>query len=217
MPTSFAGFPAAAFQFYADLEVDNSREFWAAHRSAYEESVHDPLQLLLSDLEPEFGPGRLFRPYRDVRFSADKSPYKEHQGGFVEVGPSCGYYVQVSSGGLLVAAGWHSPASAQVSRYREAVVGPAGKQLARLFGDVRQGGLEVGGERLKTQPRGIPADHPMVELLRYRSLTVSTDFGREEPWLGAAEAAHRVGSIWRASKPLVEWLAENVTGRGDQR
>ncbi|MGB8020772.1 MAG: DUF2461 domain-containing protein [Candidatus Nanopelagicales bacterium] len=217
MPTHFAGIPAAAFQFYADLEVANSRDFWAAHRSIYDESVRDPLHLLMSELEPEFGPGRLFRPYRDVRFSADKSPYKEHQGGYVEVGPACGYYVQVSSGGMMVAAGWHAPASAQVSRYREAVVSPAGQALVGLLGGLRRRGLEVGGERLKTQPRGVPADHPMVELLRYRSLTVSTDFALAEPWLGTAEAAQRVGSVWRAAKPLVEWLADNVTGRGEQR
>ncbi len=216
MPTTFAGIPAHAFQFYADLELDNSRQFWAANRSIYEETVHEPLHRLLSDLEPEFGPGRLFRPYRDVRFSADKSPYKEHQGGYVEIGPACGYYVQVSSGGLMAAAGWHAPAPEQVARYREAVVGPGGQQLVGLLGELRGLGLEVGGERLKTQPRGVPADHPMVDLLRYRSLTVSEHFDQEEPWLDTPEAAHHVTMVWRASKPLVEWLADHVTGRIDR-
>lgn len=216
MPKTFAGIPADAFQFYADLELDNSKDFWAAHRSVYEATVHDPLHRLLSDLEPEFGPGRMFRPYRDVRFSADKSPYKEHQGGYVEIGPACGYYVQVSSGGLMVAAGWHAPAPEQVARYREAVVGPAGQQLVELVGKLRGMGLDIGGERLKTQPRGVPADHPMVDLLRHRSLTAATQFDHQAPWLGTSEAAERVAAMWRASKPLVEWLADNVTGRTEQ-
>ena len=98
MATRFAGFPADAFSFYADLELDNTKAFWADNKHRYEAAVAGPMGQLLDDLEAEFGAGRLFRPYRDVRFSADKSPYKEHQGGYVEVGPACGYYVQVSSG-----------------------------------------------------------------------------------------------------------------------
>ncbi|HYN55696.1 MAG TPA: DUF2461 family protein, partial [Motilibacterales bacterium] len=99
MATRFTGFPADAFGFYADLELENSKAFWADNKHRYEAAVAGPMGDLLEDLEAEFGAGRLFRPYRDVRFSADKSPYKEHQGGYVEVGPACGYYVQVSSGG----------------------------------------------------------------------------------------------------------------------
>ena len=82
----FGGFPAAAFDFYTGLRADNSRSYWAAHRDVYEDSVRAPLAALLDDLAGEFG-GQvsLFRPFRDVRFARDKSPYKTHQGGFIEI------------------------------------------------------------------------------------------------------------------------------------
>src|SRR5215472_18055195 len=80
----FRGFPAQAFEFYARLGADNSRQYWAANRDVYETCVRGPLQALLDDIAAEFcsGPVSVFRPNRDIRFSADKSPYKTHQGGF---------------------------------------------------------------------------------------------------------------------------------------
>ncbi len=210
---AFTGIPAQAFQFYADLELDNSRSFWEAHRSVYEEAVRAPLSALVEELSTEFGPGRLFRPYRDVRFSADKSPYKDHQGAYVEVGPSCGYYVQVDSNGIMVAGGWYASASDQLARYRAVVAGPGGPELAAIAGALPGCGLRLGGERLKTKPRGVPADHPMIELLRHRTVTVETRHEHTEPWLGTPAALDRVRHGWRCARPLIEWLADNVTGR----
>ncbi|HNO15964.1 MAG TPA: DUF2461 family protein, partial [Actinomycetota bacterium] len=68
------GIPAEAFDFYDHLAADNTREFWAEHKSEYEQSVRQPLQDLADILAPEFGPAHLYRPYRDVRFSKDKTP-----------------------------------------------------------------------------------------------------------------------------------------------
>lgn len=76
------GIPAEAFEFYEHLDVDNSREFWIEHKSEYEQYVRDPLHELAQSLEPDFGPAKLYRPYRDMRFSRDKTPYKDHQGCF---------------------------------------------------------------------------------------------------------------------------------------
>ena len=72
----FTGWPAAAVEFYRGLEADNSKAYWTAHRAEYDALVLAPMEALLDDLEGEFGEGRIFRPYRDIRFSADKSPYK---------------------------------------------------------------------------------------------------------------------------------------------
>ncbi|HYN56800.1 MAG TPA: DUF2461 domain-containing protein, partial [Motilibacterales bacterium] len=164
----------------------------------------------------EFGAGRLFRPYRDVRFSADKSPYKEHQGGYVEVGPACGYYVQVSSGGLMIGAGWYASTGEQIARYRAAVdAGLPVKDLRRELTGLRRAGMEVGGDQVKTRPRGVPADHPDLDLLRHRTVLVSTTFPYDEPWLGTRTAGTKVRNAWRRTRPLVEWLADNVTGRGE--
>ena len=69
---AFSGWPVEALEFFEGLEVDNSRAYWTAHRAGYDQQVHAPMVDLLADLEPRFGPGRIYRPYRDVRFSRDK-------------------------------------------------------------------------------------------------------------------------------------------------
>ena len=74
----FQGFPVAALDFYDDLEVDNTKSFWEAHKHVYAESVKAPMTALCAALEPEFGKAKIFRPYRDVRFAKDKTPYKTH-------------------------------------------------------------------------------------------------------------------------------------------
>src|SRR5258708_33333659 len=72
---TFNGLPAEAFGFYERLEVDNSKSFWAAHKAEYEQYVREPMIALGDELVQEFGDATVFRPYRDIRFSADKSPY----------------------------------------------------------------------------------------------------------------------------------------------
>ena len=93
---AFRGWPNEALDFYEGLEADNSKTYWTAHRSVYDEKVLAPMNALLAELEPEFGAGKIFRPYRDVRFSADKSPYKTAIGATLELGG----YVQLSAKGL---------------------------------------------------------------------------------------------------------------------
>src|SRR3981081_383623 len=73
---AFRGWPVEAIEFYEGLEADNSKAYWQDHKSVYEQCVQRPMKELLAELAPEFGEGKIFRPYRDVRFSADKSPYK---------------------------------------------------------------------------------------------------------------------------------------------
>ncbi len=217
MTTRFTGFPADAFTFYADLELDNSKPFWAENKHRYEAGVAAPMGLLLAELEPEFGSGRLFRPYRDVRFSADKTPYKEHQGGYVEVGPACGYYVQVSSGGLLVGAGWYASTGEQVASYRAAIeAGIPAKSLRKVLASLERVGMAVGGDMVRTRPRGVAADHPDLDLLRHRTFLVSATFPFDEPWLGTRTAATKVRSAWRKARPFVDWMAEYVTGRAEE-
>ena len=67
----FDGFPVAALDFYDDLEVDNTRSFWEAHKHVYTESVLTPMKALTAALEEEFGPAKIFRPYREAQFSAN--------------------------------------------------------------------------------------------------------------------------------------------------
>jgi uncharacterized protein (TIGR02453 family) len=207
---AFTGFPAEAFEFYEGLEADNSKAYWTAHRELYDTCVREPMAALLAALEAEFGPGHLFRPYRDVRFSRDKSPYKTAQAALVPVEEGIGYYLQLDARGVYVGGGFHHHGPDQVERYRAAVDSDAsGKQLQTIVADVTAAGFEVGGERLKTRPRGYDPDHPRLDLLRHKSLTAGRAIGTE-PWLGTPEAADRIAAQWRMLTPLLEWIRTYV-------
>jgi uncharacterized protein (TIGR02453 family) len=209
---TFDGFPAEGFSFYQRLEADNSRTFWSAHKEEYQRSVREPLESLASELEAEFGPATIFRPHRDVRFSADKSPYKTYQGMFVERVPGTGFYLQLSADGLMAGGGFHSHGPDQVERYRTATdAESSGAVLASIVAGLAAGGMSIGGDQLKTRPRGFPADHPRAELLRYRSLTASRDWPAG-PALSGRDALGLIRQAWQQLTPLCDWLCEHVGG-----
>ncbi|WP_029433324.1 DUF2461 domain-containing protein [Blastococcus sp. URHD0036] len=210
---TFEGFPDEGLVFYEGLEADNSKTYWTGNRPVYESSVRAPMQALVDELADEFGPAKLFRPYRDVRFSHDKTPYKTHQGAVVEpAGRSAGaWYVQISADGLRVAGGCWRLESDQVARYRRAVVDDV--QGPRLAGEVARlvgAGWELGGDRLARSPRGIDIpDDDRADLLRHRSLNVARQW---EPvdWLHTRGALDRVRTAWRDVVALNTWMADNV-------
>jgi uncharacterized protein (TIGR02453 family) len=203
----FTGIPIAALDFYEDLENDNTKGFWTAHKHIYDESVRAPLEALAVELEKQYGPAKLFRPYRDVRFAKDKTPYKAHQG--VWFGETS-LYLQVSAAGLRLAGGYWETSSAQVDRLRRAVsddvVGP---QLERALAGVRRRGLEVGGEQLTRVPSGYPKDHPRADLLRFKSLTAAVDLGCPD-WLATPAAKAEIVKSWRGMTPMITWLDTHV-------
>ncbi|GAA1926835.1 DUF2461 domain-containing protein [Nocardioides marmoribigeumensis] len=206
----FTGFPVAALDFYDDLEVDNTKSFWEAHRTTYDEAVRVPMAALCAALEPEFGEAKVFRPYRDVRFAKDKTPYKTHQGGFVQAGPATGWYVQVSAAGVRVSVGYYHAEKESLAAIRKGIDDDlAGPRLLRIVTKLRKGGWEQGGETLKTTPRGYDADHPRIDLLRHKSLTFTTDYGFDEV-IHTPALADRVRADWRAGRPLVEWVGERT-------
>jgi uncharacterized protein (TIGR02453 family) len=204
----FTGFPVEAFDFYDRLADNNNKPWWNEHKDEYARAVRDPLAALLGELASEFGEPKLFRPYNDTRFSKDKTPIKEHQGGVVNVEDAIAYYVQVSASGLMVAGGWYAPEGQQIHRYRESVEGPAGAELERILTGMRRK-WQIDGRPVKTQPRGYAADHPRIELLRNRALTVARHYP-VEPWLGTRKALTTVRANWRAMRPLMEWRADFV-------
>ncbi|MCD2443957.1 DUF2461 domain-containing protein [Agromyces sp. SYSU K20354] len=203
----FTGWPGAAVQFYRGLEADNSKAYWTEHRAVYDDMVLAPMQALLEDLAAEFGEGRIFRPYRDIRFSADKSPYKTAIGA--TVGGSG--YVQFSAEGLGVGAGCHVMAPDQLARFRAAVDDDrSGDALVAAVAAVEAGGVDVtASERLKRVPRGFDPDHARAELLRDKDLTAWIQWP-VEPWLHTPAAEARVVDALRASQPLTDWLDAHV-------
>lgn len=203
---AFDGFPEAALDFYDDLELDNTKSFWEAHKAVYTDAVKKPMLALTAELEEEFGSAKIFRPFRDVRFAKDKSPYKTHQGAYVATGPSTGYYIQVGAAGVFVGAGFYEASSARLAVIREAMVDEAhGGQLVGILAKLEKSGWKIGGETLKTAPRGYDVDHPRIELLRHKSLTVGVDYGFE-PFIHTSTLVDRVRQDWRKATPFLEWV-----------
>jgi uncharacterized protein (TIGR02453 family) len=206
----FRGFPARAVGFYGDLEHDNTKEFWAGHKAQWEADVRDPMRALLDELEPEFGEARLFRPYRDVRFSADKSPYKTHQGALVGPNPGVGYYVQISSEGLTVGGGFRTHSPSQTEQFRDAVADEAsGPELESIVAALVSAGFTLEGATLKTRPRGYPAEHPRMALLRRKELMSIRRLGTPA-WLETPAVLDHVRASWRRIRPLADWVVAHV-------
>ncbi|WP_353807436.1 DUF2461 domain-containing protein [Agromyces sp. SYSU T00194] len=206
---AFTGLHPDAPRFYAELAADNSKAWWAANRERYDAHVRGPFEALGEELAAEFGPLKIFRPYRDVRFSADKTPYKLHI-GMVSRAPVA-HYLQLSAEGMLVGGGSFEVPTAALARFREIV------DDSRLSGDVEATIEEVGeqgfalmrDDALKTAPRGYSVDHPRIALLQLKHLAV----GRADPladWMWTPEAIDVVRERWRTVSIWCEWLRENL-------
>jgi uncharacterized protein (TIGR02453 family) len=203
----FTGWPMEALEFYEGLEADNSKTYWSANKAVYEEKVRAPMEALVAELASELGEGRIYRPYRDVRFSADKTPYKTTiSASFAKRG-----YVQLGVNGLGAGAGMWMMAADQLEKYRKAVdAEKTGPELVAIKTRIEGQGIEVGAHgELKTAPRGYPKDHPRVDLLRAKGLTAWKSWS-VEAWLGTKTAKTHLLRFFEAAQPLDDWLARNV-------
>jgi hypothetical protein len=182
---AFDGFGAGAVAWFEGLERENTRAYFKATRATYDDEVRGPFELLLTALSEEFaGDVHVFRQHRDVRFSADKSPYKTRTYGLLHAqGEGKALYAEISARGVYAAAGYWRMASDQLARYRDAV--------------------------LKTAPRGMPRDHPRVALLRYKDLIAGRRLA-PGPALATREAIDHVAATWRAAHSLTTWLDAHV-------
>jgi uncharacterized protein (TIGR02453 family) len=204
------GFPPEAFDFYERLSADNSRAFWQANKAIFESAVKAPMAALLESLA-DFGPFHVFRPHRDVRFSKDKTPYKDHIGAYGESQGGAGYYVQLSHRGMFAGSGYYDMATDQLQRFREAVAAEhTGLEIAGICDRLRAQGFEIGAiSELKTAPRGYPKDHPRIDLLRRKGL-VATRQWPVSKWMHTPAVATRVSDTWTATAEMNAWLDSHV-------
>jgi len=213
---TFAGFPERALVFYEGLEADNSKTYWTDHRAMYDECIKAPMEALLAELAPEFGEAKFFRPYRDVRFAKDKTPYKTHAGAVVHGAGGGGLYVQISAAGLLLGGGAWRLETDQVQQMRRAIaddhLGPA---LEDELAGLRKASWKIGGNPVKTRPHGYDSEHPRLELLRFRTLSAARDYG-DQPWLTSRDALSRVRRGWRRLAPLNDWIATHLGSTADR-
>jgi uncharacterized protein (TIGR02453 family) len=205
---TFQGWPTEALSFYEGLEADNSKSYWTSRKAVYTERVLRPMEELAEALAAEFGEAKIFRPYRDVRFSHDKTPYKTNIGATIgDAG-----YVQFSADGLAAGAGrWHLEPD-QLKLYRAAAADDGrGGRLSEIVAALENDGIEVQGHgELKSAPRGYSADHPRIRFLRYKGLTAWRGWP-PEPWLHTAEAADRIIDFLHITADLRSWLASYAT------
>lgn len=209
--TDSTGIDPDAFAFYAELEQNQTKDWWLANKQRYESRVKAPIVRLIDELGGEFGPLKIFRPYNDVRFSADKRPYKNHLGLVSANDSSTAYYLQLSQHGVMIAGGLYQPAREQLARFREIV------DDNRLVGDLEATLDEVGEHgftimtvnALATAPRGFSVDHPKIALLRLKNLAISA---HHEPaaWMHGPEFVERVRAGWRTVGVWNDWIAENL-------
>ena len=209
MTTAFRGWSEECQRFFIGLELDNSKRYFEANRGVYEEAVKGPMVALMASLEDDYGPGKVFRPNRDVRFSKDKSPYKTNIAATAGMGGNGGY-LSLDARGLTVAAGRYDVTPEQLVKFRKRVAADAtGAPLAAIVAKLEKSGYEMGGEQLKRVPAGLPQDHPRARLLRHKLLYIYKNFGLQ-PWLGSPSARKHILKVWSDAAPLNDWLKRNL-------
>jgi uncharacterized protein (TIGR02453 family) len=209
LATAFRGWPEECQRFFIGLELDNSKKYFDAHRKIYEEAVRGPMVALIESLEADYGPGKVFRANRDIRFSKDKSPYKTNIAGYAGM-DGRGGYLALDARGLTVAAGRYEMTPAQLTKYRKKVAAQStGAPLAAIVGKLEKAGYSLGGEALKRVPAGLPPDHARARLLRHKVLYIHKNYGLQ-PWLGTAAARKHIVKVFTDAEPLNDWLARNT-------
>jgi uncharacterized protein (TIGR02453 family) len=206
MEASFAGWKGDFKGFFLGLRLNNSKGYFESHRKQYEHDVKAPMVALLADLESEFGSARLSRPNRDIRFSADKSPYKTN----IYASTSAGGYVALDADGLVAGGGRYMMEPSELASYRKAVAAKAsGEKIAAIVSALRSKGYGVEGQELKRVPSPHPQDHPRGELLKHKRLIYWRRWAIE-PWIATAKARERVREAWIDGRDLDAWLARHL-------
>jgi uncharacterized protein (TIGR02453 family) len=224
----FDGFRPQALGFLRRLKRNNRREWFERNRAVYETEVRDPMRALVEEMDvrlarlaPELtGDPRysIFRIHRDVRFSADKSPYKTnaacqfyHQdagrgAGQDAQGAGAGLYFQLAEGECFVAGGMWMPARPALDRIREAIAETPGamERLVRAPAFRRRFGALDPEAMLKRMPRGYLETHPAAKWLRYRSFTATRAMSERE--VQSPRLPEILARDFALLVPLVRWI-----------
>jgi uncharacterized protein (TIGR02453 family) len=219
MAAPFTGFSRDAVQFLVDLALHNERSWFQPRKSDYERLLKEPLEALCIALGERFEDKHLplradpsrspFRIYRDVRFSADKSPYKTHVSAsfpWAGEGGGVGAYFHFQPGEMFAGGGMWHPEPAQLAAWRQAVDTDFDSVEAVLRSPEFVGTFgEVGGDRLKRIPSGFAADHPGAELLKLKDVTFGRPLSDDEAL--SPDLPVTLADTFAAAIPLLRLLA----------
>ena len=227
--SQFRGFPEECVNFYKGLSSNNTKEWFDAHKPDFEKYVLAPARDFVYHMGVRLAtitPGivadprvnrSIFRPYRDTRFSKDKTPYKTHLGIFMWVGPlakmDCpGYYFHLEPPILMLGAGNHCFSKPLLELYRDAVVdeeqGPALRKALRAIR--KKGDYEIGVKHYKQVPRGYDKNHPNVDLLLFNGLVASTSVPIPQDFYSSTIVDFAF-ERFQGMSPLVKWLVRMIT------
>lgn len=211
------------FKFLTDLEKNNDRDWFTENKDRYVNeheqiiSFADALLVKLNEhdlIETPTGKKSLYRIYRDVRFSKDKSPYKTHwAGGFKRATKQRrgGYFFSIKPGGqTFIAGGFWAPSKDDLQRIREEIATDASelREIIAQPGFVSTFGT-LDGEQLKTSPKGFEKEHPAVDLLRYKQFIFSKNFSDEE--VLSPDFAEVANETFKAMRPFFDFMSEVLT------
>ena len=237
--SGFEGFRPAALRFLRKLERNNRRDWFERNRPLYEREIRDPMRALVEEMDvrlarlaPELvgDPKRsIFRIHRDIRFSADKSPYKTNAAcqfyhrdagrgaGQDAAGAGAGLYFQLARGECFVAGGMWMPARAALDRIREAIADDPEKlgDMVRAPAFRRRFRALDREAVLKRMPRGYAETHPAAEWLRYRSYTATRMMTERE--IESRRLPDILARDFAALIPLVRWLNAAIGYRPAER
>ena len=208
--------------FLKTLSKNNNRDWFNEHKDTYTK-VHDNIvdfaDALLAELnkhdniETPSGKKSLYRIYKDVRFSKDKTPYNSHwSGGFKRATKQLrgGYYFRIQAGNSFLAGGFWGPNPNDLQRIREDIDLNyedwqkllADKTLTKTFG-------KLIGEQLSSAPRGYAKDHPAIDLLRHKQFILKHPFTDKEV-LGP-DFLNKVNDGFKKLRPFFNYMSEVLT------
>ena len=205
MTVRFGGFPDAAFDFLERVQPDLPWAVVSGWRDDWAAAVHEPMEVLLAALAPEFGDGYAYNLHRD--------PWLwRHQVAGVIVADTIGLRLVLSVQGLRVEGGWERSDVHQVARYRDAVAADeTGGELSDIVARLQGAGFSIEGRRLSRAPAGFGPSNPRLELAKYRTLTAGCWVDPDA--ITGADCQLAVANRWRALLPLTGWLARHVGPR----
>jgi len=204
--------------FLGNLRNNNDREWFEGNRPAYEEGLRqakDFFESVRENLEVHDAIEKLkmFRIYRDVRFSKDKTPYKSHfAASFPRLGAHLrgGYYIQIQPGGSFLATGFWNPGKEDLFRIRKELEMDAGEFREAIGNkDLRTQWGELKGETLKTAPKDFAREHPDIQLIRHKQFVFVREFSDKE--VTSASFLGEVDRSFRAIRPFFDLMSLILT------
>jgi len=223
MRRMFHGFSSETVRFLSGLSRHNTKAWFDAHRADYDAHFMEPAKAFVEAMAPRLAKidrtvnavpkvnGSIMRIHRDIRFSKDKSPYKDHLdlwfwSGKKKGWDASGFFFRLTPTRLMVGAGMHGFVPPVLARYRKAVLDDRkGAALSRVVAKLRGAGFDVGGETYKKSTRGVADDHPRASLLRHSALYAGWE-AKHPRELGSASLVDFVAKRFAAISPLHEWL-----------